>query len=312
MHPEMKDIQLRKLDLNALVALDALLSEGEVGRAAERVGVSASAMSHTLRRLRDLFDDPLLVKGRGGMTPTPRAEALRTPLNRALLELQRAISIDPDFAPVSSTREFRVATNDYGDLILLPGLLAALSRSAPNVRLSASPLDPEASSLPLETGAVELAITHPLEKAPGIFQKTLFEDDFCCVARSDHPALRERLDRATYAELTHLRLAPRGPMRDPLEQALAREGVERRVGLVMSNFSSAPLIVAASDLLLTAPRRCVEAWARILPLRVLETPFETPRFSIAMVWHERFQHDSAHRWLRQQVAAVGAGGAADA
>ncbi len=302
----MHEIQLNDLDLNLLVALDALLSEEEVGRAAERTGVTPSAMSHTLRRLRTFFDDPLLVKGKGKMQKTPKAEALTAPLHKALLELQRAISSDVEFDAASSSQQFRIATNDYGDLILLPPLLSILSEEAPNIGLSAKPFDPRGSQLPLETGIVDLAITHPLKNAASIYQQTLFEDDFCCVMRNDHPAVDTQLDLDTYVALPHLRLAPRGDPSGPVDRALAKLEIERHVTLEIANFSSAPMIVAESNLVLTAPRRCVQEWARILPLQIYEAPFELPRFSIAMIWHERFQHHPAHQWLRRKLVEASA------
>ncbi|MAG31866.1 MAG: LysR family transcriptional regulator [Deltaproteobacteria bacterium] len=297
----MHEIQLGALDLNLLVALDALFSEEEVGRAAQKIGVSASAMSHTLRRLRTFFDDPLLVKGKGKMQRTPKAEALAAPLHKALLELQRAISSDVEFDAASSSQQFNIATNDYGDLILLPPLLSIVTIEAAQIGLNAKSFDPRGPHLPLETGLIDLAIAHPLKQAAGIVQQTLFEDDFCCAVRRDHPSVGSRLDLDSYMALPHLRLAPRGEPSGPVDRALARLELERRVALGITNFSSAPMIVAESDLVLTAPRRCIEEWARLLPLDIYEPPFAVPPFSIAMIWHERFRHHPAHRWLREKV-----------
>jgi len=181
LHIGMRDIHLRKLDLNLLVALDALLSVEEVSAAAVKMGITQSAMSHTLNRLREQFDDPLLIKGKGRMIKTAKAEALAAPLRKALLELQQAIQSEVEFVPQTSTLCFSIATNDYGDLILLPQLLALLSEQAPHIDVKVSHFDPENSTTPLETGNIEIVLCHPIKNTIGIHQEVLVEDDFCCV-----------------------------------------------------------------------------------------------------------------------------------
>jgi DNA-binding transcriptional LysR family regulator len=178
----MNEIHLKDIDLNLLIALDTLLSVEEVGTAAARMGVTQSAMSHALRRLRQQFGDPLLVKGKGRMVKTAKAEALAKPLRRALLELQHALVVDATFAPKTSSRRMTIATNDYGDLILLPELIRLISRQAPGVGVRVAHFDPETSFAPIEAGEIELAICHPLEQASGIHQQVLFEV-YCCAVR---------------------------------------------------------------------------------------------------------------------------------
>lgn len=297
----MHEIQLRKIDLNLLLALDALLTVGEVGLAAAKMGVTQSAMSHTLRRLRELFDDPLLIRGKGRMIRTPKAEAMAAPLRKALMELQQVIQLEADFDPETSRRRFCIATNDYGDVTLLSALLAFLTKEAPAVDLKVSHFDPEDSIAPLEAGSIELALCHPLKQAADIHQQGLFVDDFCCITRQPLPSINERVSLDIYLSLPHLRIAPRGELRDPIDRALMEQGAKRRIVLSIPNLSSAPMVVAQSDLILTAPRRCAQAWQRLMPIKIYEPPIELPRFSIAMVWHERFQHDPAHRWLRENL-----------
>ncbi|MBK6400969.1 MAG: LysR family transcriptional regulator [Rhodocyclaceae bacterium] len=297
----MNEIHLKDIDLNLLIALDTLLSVEEVGTAAARMGVTQSAMSHALRRLRQQFGDPLLVKGKGRMVKTAKAEALAKPLRRALLELQHALVVDATFAPKTSSRRMTIATNDYGDLILLPELIRLISRQAPGVGVRVAHFDPETSFAPIEAGEIELAICHPLEQASGIHQQVLFEDDFCCAVRRDHPLIGDVIDLPAYLALSHLAIAPRGLPRDPIERALTRLGEKRRITLCLPNLNTAPMIVATSDLILTAPRRCILAWQNVIPIRQLEAPFDVPPFAMAMIWHERFQRDPAHRWLREKL-----------
>ena len=297
----MNEIHLKDIDLNLLIALDILLSVEEVGTAASRMGVTPSAMSHALQRLRKQFGDPLLVKGKGRMVKTAKAEALAKPLRRALLELRQALVVEASFAPETSARHMTIATNDYGDLILLPELIRLISRQAPGVGIRVAHFDPETSFAPVEAGEIELVICHPLEKASGIHQQVLFEDDFCCAVRQDHPVIGNVISLQAYLDLPHLAIAPRGLQRDPIERSLAKLGGRRRITLCHPNLNTAPMIVAASDLILTAPRRCILAWQNVIPIRQLEAPFEVPRFEMAMIWHERFQRDAAHRWLREKL-----------
>lgn len=250
LHTDMREINLRKLDLNLLVALDALLTAEEVSAAADKMCITQSAMSHTLNRLREQFGDPLLIKGKGRMIKTPRAEALTLPLRKALLELQHAIQTDVDFVPATSRLRFNIATNDYGDLILLPQLLAMLNAEAPHIDVRVSHYDPANSITPLESGLVDLALCLPIRQAPNIHQETLFDDGFCCVSRRDHAALKKGLDLDRFVSLPHLLLAPRGEQRDMVDRQLARLGRSRRIALSTPNLNSAPMIVARSELLL--------------------------------------------------------------
>ena len=306
LHTAMREINLRKLDLNLLVALDALLTMEEVSAAATKMCITQSAMSHTLQRLREYFDDPLLIKGKGRMLKTPRAEALAAPLRKALLELQHAIQCDIEFVPATSRHCFHIATNDYGDWTLMPQLLALLSEQAPHVDVKISHFDPENSIAPLESGSIELVFCHPVKHAIGIHQETLFEEDFCCATRATHPRLGRgvALDLETYIGLSHLRIAPRGSERDLIDKSLAKLGKQRRIALSTPNLSSAPVLLVNSDLMLTAPRRCVQAWQKLMPISIHEPPIALPGFTIAMIWHERFQLDPANLWLREQMRQI--------
>ncbi|WP_172955036.1 LysR family transcriptional regulator [Sterolibacterium denitrificans] len=304
LHTSMREINLRKLDLNLLVALDVLLTMEEVSAAAAKMCLTQSAMSHTLQRLREHFDDPLLVKGKGRMVKTPRAEALAAPLRRALLELQHAIQCDVEFVPATSRHCFHIATNDYGDWTLMPQLMARLAEQAPHVDVKISHFDPENSIVPLESGSIELVFCHPVKHAVGIQQETLFEEDFCCATRAQHPRIGRHLDLDTYLAQSHLRIAPRGGQRDLIDKTLARLGKQRRIALSTPNLSSAPVLLTNSDLVLTAPRRCVQAWQKLLPISLHEPPVALPGFTIAMIWHERFEHDPANLWLRAQMREI--------
>lgn len=306
--------ELHQIDVNLLVALDALARERSVTRAAQRAGVSQSAMSHTLRRLRELFGDPLLVRGRGGMVLTPRAEALAVPLRSGLVSLERTLSQPQPFEPEVARRTFRIVSPDLFDVLVLPALLRRLGREAPGIDLAVVPM-PTRLADNLETGEVDLAIypvlldTEPFEVGAPVDaelqQRTLFQDSFRCFLRSDHPALskRRRLSLRAYSTLGHILVSPSGEGPGVVDRVLDEHHLQRRIKLRVPHFWSALSIVAQSDLVLTAPHglsKCPTA----LALACQAAPFELPEHAVTMRWHPRFTEDPAHRWLRNLMVDV--------
>ena len=306
--PVPDEVDLAGINLNLLVALDALLQESHVTRAAARVGLTQSAMSHALAQLRELLGDALLIRGRGGMVLTPRAEQLTAPLRRGLAELQRALRSEPAFEPATATRRFTVATRDYFGSVLLPSALELLGREAPGVDLSVRHVESNTYPALMESGEVDLTVvTPPVESGPGLRQQKLFTEDFVCVVRKGHPKVRRGLDLDTYLQLSHVLISPRGDGVGAVDVALAQRGLPpRRIAVRVPYFLIAPLVVTRSDHVLTAPRRLIAAFSEAYPLQVFAPPLPVPPFDIIQVWHERFDGDPAHRWLRGLVArAVG-------
>lgn len=304
--PAAPPVDLSGINLNLVVALDALLAEASVTRAAARVGVTQSAMSHSLRQLRELLGDALLTRGRGGMMLTPRAQQLAAPLHRGLLELQRALRNEPVFDPLTTTRRFTLLTGDYFAAALLPGLLGLLGREAPHVDLVIRHLIPAQVSAQLESGEVDLTLGAFPDPDPALRQQKLFTEDFVCVVRRGHPATRKGLDLDTYLRLSHILISPRGEGAGAVDVALAQLGHTRRIALRLPYFLTAPLAVVDSDLILTAPRRLVETFIGAWPLQLLSPPVTLKPFDVLQVWHERFSSDPGHRWLRSLVARAAA------
>jgi DNA-binding transcriptional LysR family regulator len=243
--------RLARIDLNLLVAFDALAREQNVTRAAERVGVTQSAMSHALRRLRELLDDPLLVRGKSGMVLTARAEALVLPLRSGLVSVDRALVRAERFDPRTARRKFRLATPDLFDLLAIPLLLEALRERAPGVDLVVAPLDARLSDA-LETGEIDLCVAPRVDDFPGgapeldgsgLVRRVLFRDDFSCFCRADHPAASEKRPRRgkpaaieplsvdAYAALSHVLVSPRAEGPGLVDELLAKQGLSRRVAL---------------------------------------------------------------------------------
>lgn len=304
---------LHRVDLNLLVALDALAREKSVTKAAARAGVTQSAMSHTLRRLRELFDDPLFVRGRGGMVLTPRAEALTVPLRSGLVSLARTLAEPHAFEPERANRTFRIASPDLFDALVLPTLSQRLAHDAPSVAVAVVPM-PNRLSDGLETGEVDLAIYPVLldpepfdlrtQVDPELQRRSLFRDSFRCFVRRDHPKLTaKRLTLKAYTAQSHILVSPGGEGPGVVDHFLQARGLERRIALRVPHFSSALEIAAKSDLVLTAPASLNEL-STASGLACHAAPLELPEHAVTMMWHERFSADPAHRWFRQLMVDV--------
>jgi DNA-binding transcriptional LysR family regulator len=313
------------------VAFEALARERSVTGAAHTIGVTQSALSHALRRLRALLGDPLLVRGQSGMVLTQRAESLVLPVQIGLNTLRRALSQPAGFAPYTARRAFSLATPDLFDVIVVPALLERLRREAPGVDLTLVVADPRRLSSQLETGEVDAAILpqvaeveidQPPLTSVGFVRRELFRDQHACFVRRDHPVLcagatakraksaaapSGKLSLEAYAGLSHLLVSPRGAGPGIVDQMLAQRGLTRRVALRVPHFYAALSIVSECDLILTAP----STLGLLVPLPgkpsrvvVLPPPLRLPSHSVHLVWHERFGHDAGHSWLRDLIAQV--------
>lgn len=295
---------LKDVNLNLLVALGALIEEANVTRAAERLGVTQSAMSHNLRQLREVLGDRLLVRGPRGMLLTPRAEALRGPLRRGLGELARVVTGQVGWTPASDARVFRIAAGDYVSVEVLPPLIERLTREAPGVDLDVRATDARAGAGALEAGELDVLVGLDPGEAPGLRRRALLSDGFACLARVGHPEIAGALDIEQYCRLPHVLISPRGDAGSIVDTALAKRGRRRRVALRVPYFLVAPLVVARSDMILTAPTRLARELAAHYPLQILEAPLALPRFTLHLIWHERFDDEPAHRWLREAMIAA--------
>lgn len=301
----MRASRLSATDLNLFVAFDALVTEGNVTRAAERVGLTQPAMSHALARLRKLVDDPLFVRTSQGMSPTPRALELAPTIRRALGEIDSALNERDSFEPRAAHRLFTLASVDFGSLVVLPPLLARVREEAPGVDLLVRPLRNETIEEQLAEGEVDVALGVLYDDAPPwMIQKRLFDERFVCLVREGHPTVRGPISLDEYVALEHALIAPRGKQGGHVDRALARLGKKRRVVLTVPHFLVAPILVARSDLVLTLPERVARAFAGMLPLRTVEPPLDVEGFSVSAFWHERQARDPAHAWLRSVIVDV--------
>jgi DNA-binding transcriptional LysR family regulator len=303
----MNEVHLGAFDLNLLVALDALLAERNVTRAASRIGITQSAASHALSRLRRLTGDELLVRGRDGMVPTIRAEAMRAPLRRALDDITGTLSSPRAFDPKTARLRAFIGASDYAELVLLPGVMARLVIQAPGVELRVLMPGQDAAS-ELAAGKLDCVLmpSTPGDAGQGIRVRHLFRDRFVCVARRGHPLAKAKtLSLSSYAGAAHALISPWGMDGGYVDDALARLGLKRKVAIAVPHFLVAPHIVASSDLLLTVAERVAEVVVGPLGLVVLAPPRELglTGFTLSILWHERTHDDPARRWLRGVIVA---------
>jgi len=303
----MHAVHLTSLDLNLLVALDALLAERHVTRAASRIGLSQSAMSHALARIREVFDDPMLVRTSEGMYPTDRALALEPQLRRALGELSVALAGGgAAFEPRTSQRTFSIGTTDYAGIVLLPALLEHVRRDAPGIDIVVKPLSPEWSST-LGVGAVDVVLGPARvadHDAQGIAHEPIWSDRFRCVVRRGHPLARGRITVERYVAYPHVMVAPNGTRGSFVDDALALHGHRRRVACMVPHFLVAPHLVARTDLVLTASERVVCRELAHLDLVDRPLPIDFAAFSISMLWHERNTNEPGHTWFRDVLRTI--------
>ena len=301
----MARLELANFNLNLLVALDGLLSQRSVTAAAKRVRVTPSAMSHSLSELRELLGDPLLVRSGRGMVLTPRAEALVGPLHTLLVDAERLLQGGAAFDPATTERRFVIAATDLLATLLLPPLLEVIARDAPGITLEFVPTARRGNAWLLETGDLDVALGAIVDDAPGIRRMDLFTEGFACAARKGHPTIDGKLDLRRYVETAHL-LITLGDDAGPtwVDQALAKLGKKRRVGARVRSFVAAPLVIARSDLLLTGPSMLIRYFAEVVPLQVFAPPIDLPTYPEEAYWHERFDGDPAHAWLRGLLATT--------
>ncbi|WP_210210388.1 LysR family transcriptional regulator [Altericroceibacterium spongiae] len=294
-------------DLALLPILEALIEERHVSRAALRLNRSQPAVSHALARLRDLFDDPLLVRGEGGPQPTARALQLAEPLAEALA-LVRSMIEQPAFDALQCSRHFRLSLSDYGAAILLPRLVARLRTSAPLIDLTVISYGRERALTALVDGEIDLALgVYPaLDQAryKDLGSALLFEETFACL--HDETVLAGSLSLDRYLERPHVRVTVALEDDSEIDDALARLGHKRRIAVQIPHWSAAPEMVRGTDLVLTAARRSI-AHLGTGGLRCNDLPFQMASFPFVQTWHRRREMDPAHRWLREQIAGIVSG-----
>ncbi|UBM24564.1 LysR family transcriptional regulator [Pseudomonas sp. p1(2021b)] len=294
---------LRRIDLNLLLTLHALLSEQHVSRAAVRLHRSQPAVSHALAQLREIFSDPLLVRRGGRLHLSSRAQALREPLEQALEQLDGLLG-SPRFEPSRARRTFRLAMSDYGARVVLPGLMPLLRAEAPGIDLVVSQGSREAMLGQLIDGEVDLALGVFPELPSEIQVQVLFEESFVCLADRQTLPPRGGLPLDRWLARPHVLVAVRPGIDNEIDLALQALGERRRIALTLPHWGVAQGLIIGTDLVLTVARRSL-AGARLAPgLRSFEPPLAIAPFGFTQAWHSRREGDAGHRWLRERIRAL--------
>ena len=294
-------------DLNLLKAFDALYAERHVTRAGQRIGLSQSAMSGALTRLREVFDDELFVRSPTGMLPTPRADDIAGPISSSL-QLMQSVLQDDGFDPALADHIVTIAMTDYAAFVLLPPLLARLAVEAPRLELRIRGIfgKDEVVDL-LDSGEASLALSVPVDTSARIMTRLLLREGFACIARPGHPAFAKDADIETFAAAPHLLVSPEGDRTGVVDRKLAVLGLTRRVVLSLPQFLVAPFVVAETDLIATLASRVAKRFAAAsLGIVVHEPPIAVSDFSLAMMWHRRVDDHPATVWLRDCIARIAA------
>ncbi|MCB1488168.1 MAG: LysR family transcriptional regulator [Bauldia sp.] len=292
---------IASVDLNLLVAFDAMMRERNVTRAAARIGLAQPSMSNALSRLRALFDDELFVRTPGGMRPTPRAEKIGVEVSAALEAVDRAVNDDARFDPATARFTVRLATTDYVEYVVLPEVIRQLREKAPHCHLLVGPFGREVVPTQLDRGDIDLAIGRPESIAKRHRGTVLFHEDFICIAREGHPAIGADLDLDTFLALPHALVSQRGDGVGVVDAVLAEQGLKRSVVYSAASFVTLPFVVSDSDLIAVVPRRLAEQASKAVPLEMRPVPIALPGFDLSMIWDKGTDGAPAHRWLRELV-----------
>ncbi len=296
-------MNLRSVDLNLLVVLDALLSEQHVTRAAAKVGLSQSAMSNALRRLRTLMRDDLLVRNATGMEATPRALELVEPIRQLLRQAERLIETNSDFDPASATLRYRVRMSDVLTYLLMPSLLSMLGSEAPEVTLDIVHLSPLQTIAALEADDIDVAVSMGLEHTNNILSLPLFEDRMVCVLAKDHPDASGELTMERFLALPHIKVSMSPTDGRYVDTALAGMHQSRKVAVNVPHWLAVPHLLAGSAMIAVMSERLAASFAKE-DLAIKALPFSSATFHWSLYWHRRHDRSPAQEWLRDKLRAV--------
>jgi len=296
---------IRNVDLNLLVAFDALYDVRNVTRAAERLSLTQPTVSGMLQRLRHLFDDPLFVRTQHGVLPTPRADALAEPVKALLADAEALVAME-EFNPALAEMTLSVSVNDYMQHALMVPFIKQLRRKAPGIRIAIMPAYIAGMAERLARGAIDLAVTVPEFADPGLQRSLLYTERYVCVARRGHPLKQQKLSLDAFCRFDHVLVSPTGgSFSGPTDDALAAFGRSRRVAVSLPSFHVMLETIRTDDFLALVPERLLHG--KMAGLKRFQSPVTVPDFDVIACWHKRLDADPAQRWIRRLLAAVAKG-----
>ena len=293
------------LDLALLRSFCVLIAEESVSRAADRLGIGQPAMSHALARLRDAFDDPLLVRSQHRMVPTAKALELHEDVRHILARLD-GLRAPRQFDPLTTPAQFTMTATEFVEYEIFPRLMERLALEGPAVSILVRQPYPERAMGWLETGEIDFRLGSTENAPPALRGRPLFSDRLVSIVRHGHPALDRPITTERYVDLPHVRPEIEGRSRSEraVDDAMAAMHRKLRLSLRVRNYLTVPHVVAQSDLAAIVPSRLARAFAEVLPLTIFETPLKLPTIPYSIYWHDRTHGSPAHRWLRRLIADV--------
>ena len=304
-------MNISKIDLNLLIYLDVLLREKNVTRAASQLNITQPAMSNGLKRLRALFNDPILVRTSDGMVPTERARSLAPSIRKILLELEETLQNEEGFDESTSNRVFRIMASDYAASTLLPPLLKRLNKQAPNIIIDVmTPSD--VTFHDVEAGKIDMAINRFEELPQSFHQKTVWKDTFSCIVGESNPLVTD-FNISNYLAAKHVWVAKTGfgvgvgmdtsnvSNLGWVDEALAKLGRKRNIKAFTRNYHVAMQLALEGGLVATLPTKCAMLHKNDKNYKILPPPFEIPEMELKMIWSPLLHHDVSHIWFRQLV-----------
>lgn len=291
---------LLSLDLNLLRVFDEIYAHRNLTQPAERLGVTQSALSHNLRRLREIFHDELFVRQGMSMEPTARANALHAPVRRIMETVSSEVLAMSHFEPGSAQREFSLAMVDMAEVVFLPPLMQHLKKHAPGCKICTRRMPNEGIADALEAGSIELAIGNITAVKDSIYRQTLFQHDYVVLASKRHPRIRSTLSWKAYQAEEHV-VVTSGSDDHLRSSILDPKGISRQAFVTVGGFLSVPWLIKDTDLLATVPTRLSEDIAQVTNLKQFPLPERTPSYGLYSLWHARQHNDPGHRWLRESI-----------
>ena len=296
---------LSRIDLNLLVVFHVMSETLHVTRAADRLGLSQPALSHSLKKLRDTWGDPLFVKTPKGMIPTERAQALAPAVEDLLTRIDRTILLGRAWDLTSAERTFRIQSTDFLERMLLPQLIPSMEREAPATSISFTTARFSLPKEELESGRTDLAVAGFFgELPPGFYRQKVFQDEFCGAVRAKHPRLgkKTKVSLEEFCRERHMIIAPGGELSGQIDRELTKAKLSRRVAVGLSSFMSSGGILAETDNILVGPSKLFQCSGS--PLRTFALPIPLRPIQFVQVWHERNHQDPHHQWLRGRVRDI--------
>jgi DNA-binding transcriptional LysR family regulator len=301
----MKSISLAAIDLNLLVAFEALLEQRSVTKAAEQLQIGQPAMSAALSRLRVLFKDELFVRLGRQMQPTLKAQAIAPGLLAALQQIRQTITASQTFEPASSERTFAIGSSDYTSFVLVPQLLELRQKAAPSINFRMIGFEKDSVGDLLEQGKIDVAVGVFPDPPRKTKWEPIFEERFVGIARQGHPALQQgMMGLEAFAQLSHALTTLRRDATGALDKALREKDLERQVAFTTPHMLVLPFAIASSDLIAAVPQRIALRLATVCDLTVFELPIETKPWMVSMLWSTLSDQDEANRWLRDAIKGI--------